>query len=84
VADPYHDLAADYDWIFDDDALTGGVAINRPAIARLLEQAGPGRDVLDAACGTGIDAVMLAHQGFRVQATDGSPAMVAAAAARFQ
>jgi glycine/sarcosine N-methyltransferase len=84
VADSYLGLAADYDWIFDDGALTGGVAINRPAVARLLARIGPGRDVLDAACGTGIDAAVLARRGFNVRAADGSGAMVEAAAARFR
>src|ERR1700734_3268233 len=31
VADPYHGLAADYDWIFDDAALAGGAALTPPA-----------------------------------------------------
>jgi glycine/sarcosine N-methyltransferase len=84
VADPYLGLAADYDWIFDDGALTAGAAINRPAPARLLQRIGPGSDVLDAACGTGIDAAVLARRGFNVRAADGSEAMVEAAAARFR
>ncbi len=84
MADPYLGLAADYDWIFDDRALTGGVAINRPATARLLQRIGPGSDVLDAACGTGVDAAALAHRGFNVRAADGSEAMVEVAAARFR
>jgi glycine/sarcosine N-methyltransferase len=84
VADPYLGLAADYDWIFDDGALTGGAAINRPAVARLLERVGAGSDVLDAACGTGVDAAVLARRGFHVWAADGSGAMVGAAAARFE
>jgi SAM-dependent methyltransferase len=84
VADPYDGLAADYDWIFGDGALAGGAAINRPATARLLERAGPGSAVLDAACGTGIDAAVLARRGFIVRAADGSQAMVEAAAARFR
>jgi glycine/sarcosine N-methyltransferase len=84
VTDPYHGLAADYDWIFDDGALAGGAAINRPAIARLLQRIGPASDVLDAACGTGIDAAVLARRGFNVRAADGSEAMVQAAAARFR
>jgi hypothetical protein len=46
VAEPYLGLAADYDWIFDDGALTGGGAINRPATARLLQRIGPGGGVL--------------------------------------
>ena len=83
MTDPYHGLAADYDWIFDDRALAGGAAINRPAAGRLLQRIGPGREVLDAACGTGIDAAALARRGFTVRATDGSEAMVQAAAARF-
>ena len=83
VADPYHGLAADYDWIFDDSELAGGAAISQPATARLLQRIGPGGDVLDAACGTGIDAAVLARRGFSVRAADGSEAMAAAAAARF-
>jgi glycine/sarcosine N-methyltransferase len=84
VADPYHGLAADYDWIFDDAALAGGAAINRPAIVRLLQRIGPASDVLDAACGTGVDAAVLARRGFTVRAADGSQAMVEVAAARFR
>jgi glycine/sarcosine N-methyltransferase len=84
VADPYGGLAADYDWIFDDGALADGAAISRPATARLLQRIGPASAVLDAACGTGIDAAVLARRGFNVRATDGSEAMVEAAAARFR
>jgi glycine/sarcosine N-methyltransferase len=40
--------------------------------------------VLDAACGAGIDAAVLARRGFNVRATDGSEAMVEVAAARFR
>jgi len=84
VADPYHSLAADYDWIFDDGALAAGAAINRPATARLLQRIDPASTVLDAACGTGADAATLARRGFTVRAADGSQAMVEAAAARFR
>jgi glycine/sarcosine N-methyltransferase len=84
VADPYHGLAADYDWIFDDGALADGVAINRPATARLLQRIAPASAVLDAACGTGVDATVLARRGFNVRAADGSEAMVGVAAARFR
>ena len=84
MADPYHGLAADYDWIVDDDALADGVAINRPAPGRLLHRIGPASTVLDAACGTGVDAAALARRGFTVRAADGSEAMVEAAAARFR
>jgi SAM-dependent methyltransferase len=76
VTDYYRDFAADYDWLYDDDALTGGVAIRLPVVADLLQRLGPGCAVLDAAA--------LAHRGFHVRAADGSEAMVEAAAARFR
>jgi SAM-dependent methyltransferase len=84
MADYYETFAADYDWLFGDDALASGLAIGHPATARLLERTPPGSTVLDAACGTGISAAALARRGFRVRATDGSDAMVTAAAARFR
>jgi glycine/sarcosine N-methyltransferase len=84
VTDSYRDFAVDYDWLYDNDALTDGFAITRPAVVDLLQRAGPGCAVLDAACGTGVDAAALARRGFHVRATDGSDAMVEAAAARFR
>jgi SAM-dependent methyltransferase len=84
VADSYLTLAADYDWLFDDDGLTNGGAINHPAVARLLQRTGLGRMVLDASCGTGINAAALARRGFDVWATDGSEAMIGEAVARFR
>jgi len=83
MAGAYETLAADYDWMFDDDALTNGRAITHPATARLLQRISPASAVLDAACGTGVDAAALARRGFTVWAADGSEAMVAGAAARF-
>ena len=84
MADYYESFAADYDWLFDDDALASGFAIGHPATAGLLKRMPPGSAVLDAACGTGSSAAALARRGFRVRATDGSDAMVAMAAARFR
>ena len=84
MADYYENLAADYDWLFDDDALASGLAINHPATARLLEQTSHASTVLDAACGTGLSAAALARRGHRVWAADGSDAMVEMAAARFR
>ena len=84
MADYYETFAADYDWLFDDDTLAHGTAINHPAAARLLEKTSHGSTVLDAACGTGHNAAALARRGYRVRATDGSDAMVAMAAARFR
>jgi SAM-dependent methyltransferase len=84
MAGAYEMLAADYDWMFGDDALANGRAINRPATARLLQRISPGSTVLESACGTGVDAAVLARRGFTVWAADGSEAMVEVAAARFQ
>ena len=80
----YETLAADYDWMFDDEQLARGRAINLPATARLLRQISPAAAVLDAACGTGVDAAVLARRGFKVCASDGSEAMAETAAARFR
>jgi SAM-dependent methyltransferase len=84
MAGAYEILAADYDWMFDDDALANGRAINHPATARLLQRISRTSAVLDAACGTGVDAAVLARRGFTVWAADGSEAMVEGAAARFR
>ena len=84
MADSYLTFAADYDWLFDDDVLTDGGAINYPAAARLFQRASAGQAVLDASCGTGINAAVLARRGFDVWATDGSEAMITEAAARFR
>ena len=84
MADYYDTLAADYDWIFDDDALAGGLAINHPAAARLLQRTSHTSAVLDAACGTGVNAAALARRGYRVRAADASSSMAAVAAARFR
>jgi SAM-dependent methyltransferase len=84
MADSYLNFAADYDWLFGDDGLTDGGAINHPAAARLLQRTSRGSTVLDASCGTGINAAVLARRGFDVWATDGSEAMVEEASARFR
>ncbi len=80
----YEMLAADYDWMFDDDELVNGRAINHPATARLLQRISSTSAVLDAACGTGVDAAALARRGFTVRAADASETMVEGAAARFR
>ena len=84
MAGAYDMLAADYDWMLDDRALAHGRAVNHPATARLLQRISPASVVLDAACGTGVDAAALARRGFTVWAADGSEAMAQGAAARFR
>jgi 2-polyprenyl-3-methyl-5-hydroxy-6-metoxy-1,4-benzoquinol methylase len=83
MAGAYEILAADYDWMFEDDALVNGRAINQPATARLRRRISHTSGLLDAACGTGVDAAVLARRGFTVWAADASAAMVEGAAARF-
>jgi SAM-dependent methyltransferase len=70
--------------MFGDDELANGWAINLPATARLLQGVSRTSLVLDAACGTGVDAAVLAGRGFTMWAADGSGAMVEGAAARFR
>jgi 2-polyprenyl-3-methyl-5-hydroxy-6-metoxy-1,4-benzoquinol methylase len=84
MADAYETLAADYDWMFDDDELANGRAVGLPATARLLQRISRTNAVLDAACGTGVDAAVLARRGFTVWASDGSGEMAEGAAARFR
>ena len=76
VDDDYESFAADYHWVHPPDATEVGTfeRILRPWLHGLE----PGAAVLDAACGTGLDAVVLAGRGLRVTATDSSASMVAA------
>jgi SAM-dependent methyltransferase len=57
------------------------IAVEEPAVRRLLADAPPGR-ALDAACGTGRHTAFLAARGHRVTGIDGSPAMLAHARGR--
>src|SRR5262249_45070657 len=77
-------LAADYAWMCGAAAVPTVRAINHPATARLRQRISPTGAVLDAACGTGVDAAVLARRGFTVWAADGSEAMAEGAAARFR
>jgi hypothetical protein len=63
MAGAYEMLAADHDWMFDDDEPANGRAANLPAAApRLLQRISRTSVVLDAACGTGVDAAVLARR----------------------
>lgn len=84
VAGAYENLAADYDWMYGDEALADGRGINLPATARLLDRVSRDSVILDAACGTGVDAAALARRGFTVGAADASAAMCKRAATRFR
>jgi SAM-dependent methyltransferase len=69
--------AADYDSRFT--ATTIGTLMRSAVRVRCAARFQPGMHVLEMNCGTGEDALWLAHCGVRVTATDISPAMLAVA-----
>lgn len=77
----FHDaIAPEYDRMFDRPG--PGRWVRERVQKALLAAFSPGDSVLELNCGTGTDAVFLAEHGIRVTATDISPAMVAATAAK--
>jgi SAM-dependent methyltransferase len=77
LAQPFDAAAPSYDTDFTERRLGRWL---REAVWGYLGAAfQPGEHVLELGCGTGEDAVWLARRGVRVEATDGSPAMLAAA-----
>ncbi len=77
-ADFYDDLAADYHLIFEDWA--AAIDAQAEILDRVIRSAGGGAStLLDCACGIGTQALGLAARGYRVTATDQSPAAVARA-----
>lgn len=73
-------LAKSYDAVFTDSVLG---RVYREATWAWLDQAfEPGQQVLEIGCGTGEDAIHLAHRGVRVVATDPSAVMIEATRAK--
>lgn len=68
----YDTIAEEYDRIVQVDEWVRQVLWSH--YARVFH---PGQDVLDVACGTGIDTLFLAQRGIRVTGVDISPGMVA-------
>lgn len=68
----YDAIAAGY-----DDQVRGDDWMRQVLHAHYARAFRPGQRVLDVGCGTGIDALALAHRGVRVTGIDGSAAMVA-------
>ena len=67
-------VAAEYDGPLGNNRL---VQHMREALWRSVQKAAPpGARLLDLGCGTGIDAVFFAQQGYRVTGIDASPEMV--------
>ena len=79
AGDQYGPLAEDYHWLVPDGRVEVEAVLDRHG-HRLA--AVPDPAILDCACGVGADAVALARRGYRVWASDGSPAMVGEARRR--
>jgi len=70
----YDNFAADYHWVFSDQHLSGEQFLHR--YREVLASLPPRAEVLDCACGTGLEAMALVRSGFRVTACDASEGMV--------
>ncbi len=78
--DAFDSVAPDYDGPRGNNAL---IQRMRDAMWRYFHAAFPaGGRLIDLGCGTGLDAIYLAQQGYHVTATDWSPEMVARTADR--
>src|SRR5438128_11140539 len=80
VARGYDLIAASYDDVEGRNEISE--TVRRFSIEAALKVFRPGNRILELGCGTGRDAVALAQRGIRVDATDVSPAMIAATRAR--
>jgi len=70
----FDSVAADYDGPSGNNALIQ--RLRARTMAAVTKFAPPGSPIIDLGCGTGLDAVLLALQGYRVTAIDWSPEMV--------
>jgi ubiquinone/menaquinone biosynthesis C-methylase UbiE len=71
VARAYDAIAPEYDRLSGEDE-----AVRQRLWQIYLSCFQPGQHLLDVACGTGIDSIFLAGQGFGVTAVDVSPGMI--------
>jgi ubiquinone/menaquinone biosynthesis C-methylase UbiE len=76
----FDSVAADYDGPRGNNALIQHM--RRRLQDTVSQEIVPGGSLLDLGCGTGLDAVDFASQGFRVVATDWSPSMIERTQAR--
>lgn len=79
-SDPYAAFAPFYDWLANDEVMSGEPFWNR--FGDSLTTLPSGAHVLDCACGTGYNALALAHHGFTVSGSDASQAMLTEARRR--
>ena len=76
----FDSVADDYDGPIGNNLLVQ--EIRKRTLAAVTSSIPRGASLLDLGCGTGLDAVELGRQGYRVTAVDWSPAMVRRAEAR--
>jgi ubiquinone/menaquinone biosynthesis C-methylase UbiE len=76
----FNALADTYDDVFSNSPI--GQAQRRSVWKEMDQEFQPGQAVLEINCGTGIDALHLAHRGVRLDACDAAPAMIAKAQER--
>jgi SAM-dependent methyltransferase len=78
----FDEMASTYDDTFTDTVI--GRALREMVWSRFEPVFGTSRRILELGCGTGEDAVRLAHSGFRVIATDPSSRMIQVARRKAQ
>jgi len=71
----FDEVAAGYDGPLGNNTLVR--AVRARTLAAVTQSVAPGGALLDLGCGTGLDAVALGRQGYRVTAIDWSAKMVA-------
>lgn len=79
-SDPYAAFAPFYDWLADEEVMSGEPFWNR--FGGALNTLPSGAHVLDCACGTGYNALTLTRHGFTVSGSDASQAMLTEARRR--
>ena len=79
---PFDAVAVRYDETFTTSKI--GQAQRRAVWSELATAFGPGDQILEIGCGTGVDACFLAERGVRVLACDSSSEMIAVATRRIQ
>jgi 2-polyprenyl-3-methyl-5-hydroxy-6-metoxy-1,4-benzoquinol methylase len=70
----FDSVAAEYDGSLGNNELVQRLRVR--TLAALTRSVPPGAELLDLGCGTGLDAVFLARQGYRVTAIDWSAQML--------
>lgn len=76
----YGPIAEHYHWLIPDERLSGETFVERHR--DLLAVLRPDAQILDCACGIGIEAITLGRRGFKVRGSDASEELIAEARRR--